>query len=115
MKRTLILLGIISLAGCASSSGVVPIGQDTYMVSRQGGYGASAMGPVKADAMTEAGVFCSKNGKQLQLVHTEETPKGVGRPPEVEIQFMCLNAGDPELMRPKMVSDPNSVIQIQNR
>ncbi len=33
------LIPILLLAGCASNSGVVPMGNDTYMVSRQAATG----------------------------------------------------------------------------
>lgn len=114
MKIALLVVGLLSLAGCASSSGVVPMGQDTYMISRSAGYGHSATGPVKIAALQEANEYCAKNGKEFQIVHTQETPMSFGHFPEAEIQFMCLNQGDPELTRPKMISDQAPVRQISS-
>jgi hypothetical protein len=53
MKYILIVI-CIALFGCASNSGVVPMGNDTYMVSRQAASGFSGMGTLKADAIKEA-------------------------------------------------------------
>lgn len=51
------------LASCASNSGIVPMGSDTYMVSRQAATGFSGMGTLKAEAMKEAYGQCQKTGK----------------------------------------------------
>jgi len=42
---------VLILSGCAANSGVIPIGNDTYMVSRQAASEFSGMGALKADAM----------------------------------------------------------------
>ena len=71
-KRLLtIFLGIL-LVGCASNSGIVPIGKDTYMVSRQAATGFSGSGDLKAKALREGSQFCEKQGKTLQVVSTWE-------------------------------------------
>ena len=60
------------MAGCASNSGVVPIGKDTFMVSRQAATGFSGSGTLKATAFQEATRFCEKRGKALQVISTYE-------------------------------------------
>lgn len=99
--------GAMALCGCAMTSKVVPIGPDTYMVSKQASTGFSGTGTVKAEAMEIAGNYCSKQGKTMQVTHTEESrpPYVLGNFPRAEVQFMCLSNGDPELARPKMRSD----------
>lgn len=71
MKK-IITVGAIFLAGCASNSGVIPIGQDTFMVSRQAATGFSGSGTLKAEAFQEASQYCEKLGKSLQVVSTHE-------------------------------------------
>ena len=113
-----IFAGIIlvaALSGCASNSGVVPVGPDTYMVSRQAATGFSGMGTLKADAFQEANEYCLKDKKKVQVVRTDESrpPYLLGNYPRAEVQFMCLSPGDKDLARPKLVPDPNTVVEIR--
>ena len=104
------------LVGCASNSGVTTIGRDTYMVSRQAATGFSGSGTLKAEAFQEATQFCEKSGKHLQVVSTYEAPPPYifGNFPKAEVQFMCLEAKDSELGRPKLKRAPDSVIEVKS-
>jgi len=44
MSRPIVLLAFIALAGCVTTSGVTPMGRDTFMVSTdaRGGFTSSA-------------------------------------------------------------------------
>ena len=114
MKMIYCLLALL-LAGCASHSGVVPIGPDTYMVSRQAATGFSGSGTLKAEAFREANEFCLSQQKKLQVVSTTEAqpPYILANFPKAEVQFMCLDANDPELSRPKLKKEADSVIEIR--
>ena len=114
MKK-IIIAGVIFLAGCASNSGVLPIGQDTFMVSRQAATGFSGSGTLKAEAFQEASQYCAKLGKSLQVISTHEAspPYILGNFPKAEIQFMCLDAKDAELNRPKLRKEADTVIEIK--
>jgi hypothetical protein len=114
MKK-LIIAGAIFMVGCASNSGVVPIGQDTFMVSRQAATGFSGSGTLKAEAFQEANQFCEKMGKSLQVISTYEAspPFILANFPKAEIQFMCLEAKDAELNRPKLKKDADTVIELK--
>jgi hypothetical protein len=58
MKKFLFIVATVYLVGCASS-GPVPIGKDTYMISKQSAGGAFvSSGSVKADVFREANQFC---------------------------------------------------------
>jgi hypothetical protein len=94
-------IGTMALtAGCAHT-GVVPIGQDTYMVARQGWISTQSVAELKGQVFAEANAFCISQGKSLQPVTTNDTPGIFGRSyPESAVQFRCLSAGDPELGRP---------------
>ena len=66
--KNIIITVVVFLAGCASNSGVIPIGKDTFMVSRQAATGFSGSGTLKAEAFQEAAQYCEKLGKSLQVV-----------------------------------------------
>ena len=103
MKIYLYLV-LLLVAGCASNSGVAPIGPDTYMVSRQAATGFSGSGDLKAEAFREANQYCLSQNKVMQVVNTIEAqpPFLLGNIPKAKVQFMCLNPHDPELGRPKL-------------
>jgi len=109
------LLGLIVLAGCASNSGVVPIGPDTFMISRQAATGFPGLGTLKADAFKEANQYCIGQGKHIRVVNTTETapPYIFGNYPRAEIEFMCLDEKDSDLTRPKMEKAPDIVIEVK--
>ncbi len=114
MKQLIGLFILVVLAsGCASNSGVVQIGKDTYMVSRQAATGFSGSGDLKAKALREGSRFCEKQGKKLQVVSTEEAspPYILTNFPKAEVQFMCLDANDPELQRTRLEKSPDVVIK----
>ena len=113
--KYLAIAAVVLMAGCASNSGVVPIGKDTFMVSRQAATGFSGSGTLKAEAFQEATRFCEKRGKGLQVVSTYEAspPYVLANFPKAEIQFMCLDANDSELSRPKLKKTPDSVVEIK--
>jgi hypothetical protein len=97
------------LTGCASNSGVAPIGPDTYMVSRQAATGFSGSGDLKAQALREANQYCLTLQKVMKVISTTEAkpPYIFGNFPKAEVQFMCLDADDPELSRPKLRPMPD--------
>ena len=108
-------ISLLVLAGCASNSGVVPIGRDTYMVSRQVATMLSGSGTVKADAYREANQYCTNQNRSLQVVNVSESkpPYGDSNLPKAEIQFMCLDAKDAELARPKLKKEADTIIEIR--
>lgn len=73
------------------------------MIAKQQATGFPGLGNMKAELITEANQYCILQGKFLQVVNTVETqpPYVLGNYPRSEIQFMCLNDGDPDLERPK--------------
>lgn len=111
----IIIAAVVFLAGCASNSGVIPIGQDTFMVSRQAATGFSGSGTLKAEAFQEASQYCTSLGKSLQVVSTHEAspPYILANFPKADIQFMCLDAKDAELNRPKLGKEADSVLVIK--
>jgi hypothetical protein len=101
------------VSGCALHSGVVPIGKDTFMVSRQAATGFSGTGTLKADAFQEANNFCLSQGKNIQVVTTNESqpPYIMTNFPRAEITFLCLDENDQDLKRVRMERSPDVIIK----
>jgi hypothetical protein len=83
------------------------------MVSRQAGTGFFGPGTLKVDALREANEFCQSMGKLVQVVRTEETkpPFVFTNVPKAEVQFMCLNEGDPDFVRPNLNQGPDTSVE----
>lgn len=107
-----ILIATSLVAGCASS-GPVPMGRDTYMLSSTGAWSWSSGGGLKGDLFREADAFCKSQGKQLMPVNTASRDGSFSQFAQAEIQFRCLAEGDHELARPTLEPVPN--VRIENR
>lgn len=114
MKKAIPLVSLI-LAGCASNSGIIPIGTDTYMVTRQAATGFSGSGTLKAEAFQEANAYCRTQGRSLQVVNTIEAqpPFVFGNFPKAEVQFMCLTVGEAESARSKLKSKSDVAVEVK--
>lgn len=90
-KRLVILASCAALSACASYSGIVPMGQDTFFLSKQGASSFSGLASLKAEVMQDAGSYCAKDGKAIHILSTNESkpPFILGNYPRVEIQFSC--------------------------
>ena len=100
----------VLLSACASHTGIVPMGKDTFMIAKQQATGFPGLGNMKAEIIGEASRYCVGLGKEFQVVASQETqpPYILGNYPRSEIQFMCLSPGDPELQRPRLQKTPGS-------
>jgi hypothetical protein len=118
LKSTKLVICAFALVigGCAST-GPIPIGKDTYMISKQsaGGMFVSASS-VKGEIFQEGFAFCQKQNKVFQIVRSNELSAIPGlRLPSAEVQFMCLSENDPELTRPKLKKEADTVVEVHNK
>jgi hypothetical protein len=83
---------VLILSGCAANSGIIPMGNDTYMVSRQAASGFTGMGTLKAEAMKEAYQQCQLSGKSVEVIEAIDAkpPYIFGNFPKTEIRFRCI-------------------------
>lgn len=89
MKSSVVLSGLL-MVGCASSPGIVPAGLNTYMLARSGyGLGQSSSN-VKAGLLKEASEHCAAQGKNMDIVSSDDKPGWPGHFPEAEIKFRCV-------------------------
>lgn len=92
ITTSLLVFTLATISGCAANSGVVQMGSNTYMVSRQAATGFTGMGTLKAEAMKEAFDNCQKTGKAVEVIETIDAkpPYIFGNFPKTEIRFKCV-------------------------
>lgn len=116
MRYISILLIIFTpiLSSCASSSGVLPLGPDTYTISAGGVLTGSISGndtKAKQKALKEANQFCSKKGKYILVTNINMQSTGFGS--TSDITFKCLNKDDPEYKRPRYEKAPDIKVNVK--
>jgi hypothetical protein len=116
LKKIVVGVASIMLSACATTSGtadIVPIGKDTYMVARPGGFFTISGGEVKSQLFRDANVFCRSQGKNLMPVSSSSGNSAPYTYANAELQFRCLADGDPDLGRPTMKARPDVTIEMQ--
>ena len=53
------------ISACASHTGVVPMGQDTFMIAKQQATGFPGLGNMKAEIIAEGSRYCAEQGKEF--------------------------------------------------
>jgi hypothetical protein len=87
MKNCFWLLCVcVFVVGCASNTGVVPLGKGTYMIAKQQATGFPGLGNLKAEIIAEAVAFCAGKDADFELVNSKETqpPYVLGNYPRSE-------------------------------
>jgi hypothetical protein len=72
MKKYLCLL--VPLAGCAATSGIRPIGPDTFALSEMRAPAAGGGPAARAAVLADGAAFCQRNGRSFVLL--EARPDG---------------------------------------
>jgi hypothetical protein len=104
-------------AGCASSTGVLPAGPDTYTISET--FAPIRGGGVEAErvALTKASAFCAEKGRQF-------VPNNMGQggnlsnpygPTGYNVTFRCLLPSDPAVANYHLGQAPNIIVEQRNR
>jgi hypothetical protein len=107
MQRVLLVLSGCVLAGCGSSTGILPAGPDTYTITDRG---AGA----QRHALTAASEFCAQNGKEFvpNMMGQTGTP---AVPTGYAVTFRCLPPNDPAVAAFRLQQAPNVVVEQRNR
>jgi hypothetical protein len=111
--KTIFAASVILLCfGC--STGVVPAGPDTYLISRSvSGFGTT--GTAKASVYRDAAAWCEARGLVMVPVSSDaKDPKTGQHMGSVELVFRALKPGDPEILRPS-IEVPTQVQRIEIR
>lgn len=90
MRRQLVGLAALALAGCAGTTHqVVSEGNGKYLVASHGTMGWSSAGAQKAKALQDAASYCKSQAKEFEMLSDRETDSGFGKIASAEIEFRC--------------------------
>ncbi len=82
------------ITGC-QSTGVIPMGDDSYMIAKKDGApGVGISYTVKAEVYQEANAFCSQKGLGLETIEVHTLSALPGRLGSTELRFRCVAKGD---------------------
>ncbi len=112
LLRGLVLAISLTLIGC--STGVVPAGPQTYMISTTA-FGLVPGGTAKAKAYREANDWCKQRGLVMVPVTSDSNDAVYGRKPAgAELVFRALPPGDPDIKR-STIERPDYIQRVQVR
>jgi len=93
-----VLIFSILLFGCATSTGVIPAGPDTYTITTDSIVGVGTAGSIKIRAIQDAKAYCASSGKKMRTVRPPRLSSRknfVGNEiPTYTLTFRCLATGD---------------------
>lgn len=115
-RRILIAFLTSVTLGCSTfeqkSSGIVPLGKDTYMVSLEQAVAASSLPRLQATALAAADSHCKALGRYFQPIALDKGTRTAGVVSNfAEVKFRCLSSNDPEFGRPELRDRPDVVIE----
>jgi len=74
----IVAVSLATLAGCATNSGVVPIGNGNYEITGSSATAIASGGSQKMKLLKTANQYCGTQGKQATLVNASSTDGRVG-------------------------------------
>ncbi len=81
---------VLALSACATTTtGPLPAGNNTYVISRQAGAFPSGKEPLLAEALVEANAQCSSMSKTMKVVTVTENMQPIGNFPKATVVFSC--------------------------
>ena len=99
------------LGACTQSTGVLPMGPDTFSIASSDELGGAVA--AKRAAVMEASAFCASRGQQMVAMQSQPSVKEDWAGDSIghhDFTFRCLNAGDPQLGRPDIGISQQSLI-----
>jgi hypothetical protein len=91
MKSITSVCLILLLSACANTSGVVPLGDDSFLISRsEKGFDVTGSA-VKADAIKEANKYCMSQKQTIEVLKiTKKDMVPFKSDAQAEIEFKCV-------------------------
>jgi hypothetical protein len=115
--RAIATVAALLVGGCATSTGVLPAGPDTYTISEKFAPIRGGGDEAERSALTKASDFCSEKGRVF-------VPNNMGQagnitnpygPTGYTVTFRCLLAGDPAVKSYQLGQAPNIIVEQRNR
>lgn len=107
-----IVVLLIILAGCETSSPVMPAGKDTYLVSSH--VAACVSCSAQIQSLKTANAFCAKRGLFAVIRTANGVTNAFGYNVSNELLFSCVTADDPDYRRATLRPD-NGVTTIEQK
>jgi hypothetical protein len=96
--------------GCVSTSEIVPVGRDSFMISATTRGGAT-MGQAPIVAAKAANQQCAAIGRHMIIRRTDSAIEGFNNSGINTLVFSCVDETDPEYQRPNLRKDPNVLVE----
>ena len=82
-------LAVLLLAGCASTTEVVPYGGGLYLITANDSSGITSSGELQTQAAKEANAYCAKQGKTMRVSQSSTSYNPAGG--TATLVFSCDN------------------------
>jgi hypothetical protein len=106
-----------ALGGCASSTGILPAGPDTYTISERYAPIRGGSDEAERNVLTKANEFCAQQGRQF-VPNNMGQSAGMMNPNTTTgytVTFKCLLPNDPAIAKYQLQQAPNVIIEQRNR
>jgi hypothetical protein len=118
--RAVIVAAVAScgLVGCASSTGVLPAGPDTYTLAEHDAPIRGGGDEAQRNVLTKANEFCEQKGRVFVPNNIGQAPSlsnPSGTPTGYTATFRCLLPNDPVVASYRLQQAPNVIIEQRNR
>jgi hypothetical protein len=117
MRVWVIVGAALALTSCASSTGILPAGPDTYTISEKFAPVRGGGDEAQRSALVQADQFCAQQGRKF-------VPNNMGQsgnlnnpygPTGYSVTFRCLQPNDPAVAGYQLGQAPNFIIEQRNR
>lgn len=88
--KSVLLIALLALAGCATTSDVMDVGQGNYMVGTSVRGGLTSDTEVKAGVIRRATAYCTAMQKKMELVSSTSSGVQMWTPQNAEVIFRCV-------------------------
>lgn len=90
MKYPVSIALLVLFAGCASTSEVVPLGGDKYMVGSHVRGGLTSWAEVKAMAVKQASAYCASKNMKVEVLSMDTSGAQGFTPQNADVTFKCV-------------------------
>jgi hypothetical protein len=104
------IVGCGAAAGCASSTGILPAGPETYTLSEKYAPVRGGSDEAQRSVLLKANEYCATQGRQFV-----PSTMGQGGPTGYSVTFRCLTQNDPAVAAYRLQQAPNVIIEQRNR